>query len=78
MAPLHELVTRIGLTATSKYGFTLAGGYAVQAHGFLNRVSEDVDLFTVNEERAQPRSMPTDTRAPTLRRSCPGTVSSAY
>jgi hypothetical protein len=52
MDPLHELVTRIGLAATGRYGFALAGGYAVQAHGFLNRVSEDVDLFTVNEARA--------------------------
>jgi Nucleotidyl transferase AbiEii toxin, Type IV TA system len=27
------------------FGFALAGGYAVQAHGFLNRWSSDVDLF---------------------------------
>lgn len=53
MDPFHELVTRIGLAATGEYGFALAGGYAVQAHGFLDRVSEDVDLFTVNEARAQ-------------------------
>ncbi|GAA2648827.1 nucleotidyl transferase AbiEii/AbiGii toxin family protein [Nonomuraea recticatena] len=36
----------IGLSATQRYGFALAGGYAVQAHGFLSRRSEDVDLFT--------------------------------
>ncbi len=53
MDPLHELVTRIGLAATGEYGFALAGGYAVQAHGFLDRISEDVDLFTVDEARAQ-------------------------
>jgi Nucleotidyl transferase AbiEii toxin, Type IV TA system len=35
------------LAATEPYGFALAGGYAVQAHGFVERVSEDVDLFTV-------------------------------
>jgi hypothetical protein len=46
MDPLHELATRIGLAATERFGFALAGGYAVQAHGFLNRRSEDVDLFT--------------------------------
>ncbi|MEU9834276.1 nucleotidyl transferase AbiEii/AbiGii toxin family protein [Streptosporangium sp. NPDC048047] len=46
MDPLHELATRIGLTATERFGFALAGGYAVQAHGFLARRSEDVDLFT--------------------------------
>ncbi|MGI5287203.1 nucleotidyl transferase AbiEii/AbiGii toxin family protein [Nonomuraea polychroma] len=43
---MHELVTRIGLAATARFGFALAGGYAVQAHGFLTRRSEDVDLFT--------------------------------
>ncbi|MDR8410452.1 nucleotidyl transferase AbiEii/AbiGii toxin family protein [Nonomuraea sp. 3-1Str] len=32
--------------ATERFGFALAGGYAVQAHGFLTRRSEDVDLFT--------------------------------
>ncbi|RAY14582.1 hypothetical protein DPM19_12480 [Actinomadura craniellae] len=53
MDPLHERVTRIGLAATGEYGFALAGGYAVQAHGFLDRMSEDVDLFTVNEARTQ-------------------------
>ncbi|MGL4178156.1 MAG: nucleotidyl transferase AbiEii/AbiGii toxin family protein [Dermatophilaceae bacterium] len=31
-------------------GFCLAGGYAVQAHGILDRPSEDVDLFTVVPE----------------------------
>jgi hypothetical protein len=34
------------LGAAARYGFCLAGGYAVQAHGFVDRVSEDVDLFT--------------------------------
>jgi hypothetical protein len=34
------------LDATASYGFALAGGYAIQAHGFLVRRSEDVDLFT--------------------------------
>jgi hypothetical protein len=41
-----ELLARIGLRAAARYGFVLAGGYAVQAHGFLTRRSEDVDLFT--------------------------------
>ncbi|MBW8087967.1 nucleotidyl transferase AbiEii/AbiGii toxin family protein [Streptomyces hygroscopicus subsp. hygroscopicus] len=27
------------------YGYALAGGYAVQAHHIVNRVSDDVDLF---------------------------------
>lgn len=37
MEPLHELATRIGLASTERFGFALAGGYAVQAHGFLTR-----------------------------------------
>jgi hypothetical protein len=47
MDALHELAARVGLAATEQFGFALAGGYAVQAHGFLERPSEDVDLFTV-------------------------------
>lgn len=46
MDPLHERLARVGLAAIGRYGFCLAGGYAVQAHGFVERVSEDVDLFT--------------------------------
>jgi hypothetical protein len=47
MNPMHEQAARIGLMATKPFGFALAGGYAVQAHGFVERLSEDVDLFTV-------------------------------
>lgn len=43
---MHARLARLGLEAAAKYGFVLAGGYAVQAHGFLERLSEDVDLFT--------------------------------
>jgi len=46
MDPLHARLARVGLAAVSSYGFVLAGGYAVQAHGFLERISDDVDLFT--------------------------------
>lgn len=49
MDPLHEHATRIGLAAIVRYGFALAGGYAIQAHGFLDRISEDVDLFTATK-----------------------------
>ena len=45
MDPFHERLARIALDAAGSYGFALAGGYAVQVHGFLNRVSSDVDLF---------------------------------
>jgi hypothetical protein len=46
MHPFHERIARIGLSTLSHHGFALAGGYAVQAHGLLTRLSEDVDLFT--------------------------------
>jgi hypothetical protein len=50
--PFHERLATIGLAAAGRYGFALAGGYAVQAAGLLERASEDVDLFTAWERRA--------------------------
>jgi len=47
----HQGLARIGLDAGERYGFALAGGYAMQAAGFLKRPSEDIDLFTVWERR---------------------------
>jgi nucleotidyltransferase AbiEii toxin of type IV toxin-antitoxin system len=49
----HQGLARIGLDAGQRYGFALAGGYAVQAAGFLQRPSDDVDLFTVWERRGE-------------------------
>lgn len=46
MDPFHERLARLALAASADYGFCLAGGYAVQAHGFVDRISKDVDLFT--------------------------------
>jgi hypothetical protein len=43
--PLHRRLIEIGLSVADQHGFALAGGYAVQAHGFIVRPSEDVDLF---------------------------------
>lgn len=40
--------SRVALSAGEDYGFALAGGYAVQAHGLARRASKDVDLFTMN------------------------------
>lgn len=45
MDPFHERLARVALDVAGSFGFALAGGYAVQAHGFLNRASSDVDLF---------------------------------
>lgn len=52
MRAFHERLARVGLAALSDYGFALAGGYAVQAHGLVSRLSEDVDLFTTMDAEA--------------------------
>ncbi|CAG6395220.1 nucleotidyl transferase AbiEii/AbiGii toxin family protein [Streptomyces cocklensis] len=42
----HHRLIRIALDALADdYGYALAGGYAIQAHHIVQRVSEDVDLF---------------------------------
>jgi hypothetical protein len=46
VAPIHRRLAEIGLGVGERYGFALAGGHAVAAHGILQRPSEDVDLFT--------------------------------
>jgi len=52
MDPTHRRLAQIGLRAAAKFGFALAGGYAVQEHGLIERPSEDVDLFTGWDRRA--------------------------
>jgi len=52
MDPFHQRLATIGLTAADRYGFALAGGYAVQAAGLIGRPSEDVDLFTAWDRRS--------------------------
>ncbi len=53
MDAFHERLARTGLAAAERYGFALAGGYAVQAAGLLVRPSEDIDLFTGWDRRAE-------------------------
>lgn len=55
MDPLLHRLARLALSTAGDYGFCLAGGYAVQAHGFLERPSEDVDLFTTWQPRSGSR-----------------------
>jgi hypothetical protein len=50
--PIHQRLARIGLQVGGPYGFALAGGHAVAAHGILQRPSEDVDLFADWNRRA--------------------------
>jgi hypothetical protein len=47
---LHRQVAVIALRAAARHGFALAGGNALIAHGVINRVTQDVDLFTDDEE----------------------------
>lgn len=51
MEPRHQRITEIALSVSCAYGFALAGGYAVQAHGMGSRPSADVDLFTGWDQR---------------------------
>ena len=53
MDELQGRVAQIGLAALERFGFALAGGYALQAHRLVDRMSEDVDLFT---DRWDPQS----------------------
>lgn len=58
MDSFHERLARVSLAGAGRYGFCLAGGYAVQAHGFVQRPSEDVDLFTtMNAEDQFPEAV---------------------
>lgn len=50
--PIHRRLAKIGLRAGGPYGFALAGGHAIAAHGILQRPSEDVDLFADWQRRA--------------------------
>lgn len=56
--PLHRRLAEIGLHAGGPFGFALAGGHAIAAHGILDRPSEDVDLFSDWQQRADfPRAV---------------------
>jgi Nucleotidyl transferase AbiEii toxin, Type IV TA system len=49
VSELHRQVAVIALRAASEHGFALGGGNALIAHGVIDRITQDVDLFT-NEE----------------------------
>jgi hypothetical protein len=46
---LHRRVATIALRAARRHGFALGGGNALIVHGLIDRPTQDVDLFT-NEE----------------------------
>jgi hypothetical protein len=45
-AEFQARVAQLALSVASQYGFALAGGHALIAHGIVNRPTTDVDLFT--------------------------------
>ncbi len=44
--PFHARVAAVALEATARQDFALAGGNALAAHGLLDRLTRDIDLFT--------------------------------
>lgn len=44
--PFHADIARLALAVAREYGFALAGGHALIAHGIISRPTEDIDLFT--------------------------------
>ena len=49
VSDLHREVAAVALRAAARDGFALGGGNALIAHGVINRLTEDVDLFTDRE-----------------------------
>jgi hypothetical protein len=60
LTPLHERLLADILDLGSPYPLVLTGGYAVQAHGLVERFSRDLDVATEN---------------PNSRPACPGVQS---
>ncbi|MFT3876260.1 MAG: nucleotidyl transferase AbiEii/AbiGii toxin family protein [Propioniciclava sp.] len=51
MKDFHRRLATVSLRALEEYGFVLAGGYAISAHGIGDRPSLDVDLFTSSADQ---------------------------
>ncbi|MEV7006062.1 nucleotidyl transferase AbiEii/AbiGii toxin family protein [Streptosporangium sp. NPDC051022] len=49
LPPFQERMLRAVLPACSRFGLVLAGGYAMNAHGFTDRPSNDLDFATAAE-----------------------------
>jgi hypothetical protein len=49
VSELHRQVAAVALRAASRHGFALGGGNALIAHGVIDRITRDVDLFTDEE-----------------------------
>jgi hypothetical protein len=53
---LHRQVAAVALSAAAAHGFALGGGNALIAHGVIDRVTQDVDLFTDEEHGVEAAS----------------------
>jgi hypothetical protein len=51
--PIHRRLAEIGLRVGGPFGFALAGGHAIAAHGILERPSEDVVMRSVKLSRPE-------------------------
>ena len=49
VSDLHRHVASVALRAASRHGFALGGGNALIAYGVIDRITQDVDLFTDDE-----------------------------
>lgn len=56
MDALQERIATAVLGAVGAYGFVLAGGQSLQAHGLVDRPSDDLDLFTDRADSASFRT----------------------
>lgn len=53
LTDLHRRLLADVLAVGGPYPLVLTGGYAVQAHGLVDRLSQDLDLATENPERME-------------------------
>ena len=51
LSPLQDLITRTALHLPEARTLALAGGAAMIVHGFVSRLTHDVDLFTEVDDR---------------------------
>ncbi|MEV3989914.1 nucleotidyl transferase AbiEii/AbiGii toxin family protein [Streptomyces sp. NPDC049837] len=53
LTELHRRLLADVLSVGDAYPLALTGGYAVQAHGLVNRLSQDLDVATENPDRME-------------------------
>ncbi|MFD0665576.1 hypothetical protein [Thermocatellispora tengchongensis] len=56
MPAFHERLVSVLLPLYEAYGLVLAGGYAMKAHGFLDRPGDDLAFATGRSRPRSPRS----------------------